>query len=117
VVLIPPFSAVLLAGGKSTRMGRDKAFLKVGGVELWHRQLELLTALKPDELFISGPSRSEWNGVGAEVIEDAVENAGPLAGIAASLQRCASPLLLVLAVDLIAMSSVYLRQMLENCAH
>ena len=36
------FSAVLLAGGKSSRMGRDKSALIVDGVPLWQRQLAVL---------------------------------------------------------------------------
>ena len=49
-----PFAAVLLAGGGSTRMGRDKAGLIVGSQTLWDLQLAKLRALDPAELFISG---------------------------------------------------------------
>jgi len=39
------FSAVILAGGKSSRMGRDKAFLKIGGQTLLARQIQLAREL------------------------------------------------------------------------
>ena len=53
-----PFSAVLLAGGRSTRMGRDKALLPLAdGRLLWQRQLAVLEQLAPAELFFSGPPR------------------------------------------------------------
>src|SRR2546428_9892635 len=92
------FSAVLLAGGQSTRMGRDKAGIVLDGIPLWQRQFEILRELRPHEIFISGPPRKEWSGL--EVVADETPDAGPLAGLVASLRRCRSPLLLVLAVDL-----------------
>ena len=103
-------SAVLLAGGKSTRMGRDKALLEIDGEPLWRRQLETLCALAPEQLMISGPPRGEY-----EALPDAVENAGPLGGVSAALQRSSSPLLVVLAVDLPQMTSDYLRSLLTLC--
>ena len=55
------FSAVLLAGGKSSRMGSDKAFLEIEGEPLWQRQLATLRGLSPGQLMISGPRREEWD--------------------------------------------------------
>src|SRR5207248_8649239 len=46
-------SAVLLAGGESRRMGKDKAMLPFGGKPLWQIQLELLGKLEPVEIFVS----------------------------------------------------------------
>ena len=43
-------SAVLLAGGESRRMGKDKATLFFGGKPLWQIQLELLRKLEPSEI-------------------------------------------------------------------
>ncbi len=111
---LPSFSAVLLAGGKSSRMGRDKAFLEIDGVPLWRRQIETLRALSPAEVFISGPAREEWRGFA--VVADEIPEAGPLAGIAASLRRCAASHLAVLAVDLPRMTPDFLRSLLALCA-
>jgi len=47
------FAAVLLCGGRSTRMGRDKAFLDWDGRPLWQVQLEKLQQLAPQRLLIS----------------------------------------------------------------
>src|SRR5437763_696400 len=108
------FSAVLLAGGKSSRMGRDKAFLEIDRVPLWLRQIETLRALSPDELFISGPPlAAEWRDF--EIVADVQPNAGPLGGIAAALQRCRSDFLVVLAVDMPRMNAAFLRSMLDDC--
>jgi len=106
-------SAVLLAGGKSTRMGRDKAWLDFEGELLWRRQLNTLLGLSPEQLMIAGPPREEWSGY--EVIADIMANAGPLAGVAGALRRCATSHLVVLAIDLPNVAADFLRALLVEC--
>jgi molybdopterin-guanine dinucleotide biosynthesis protein A len=105
-------SAVLLAGGKSTRMGRDKALLEYEGEPLWRRQEATLRRLQPEEVLISGPPLSD-----RLTMADEFEDAGPLGGIATALRRCAAPLLIVLAVDLPRMTSEFLRSLLALSDH
>ncbi|HWB61345.1 MAG TPA: molybdenum cofactor guanylyltransferase [Chthoniobacteraceae bacterium] len=102
------FTAALLAGGKSSRMGRDKAQVEIDGVPLWRRQLETLRRVGADEILVSGPRelRDEIDGV--RVIADEVENCGPLSGIHALLGAAAHPFVLVLAIDMPAMAPEYL---------
>jgi len=111
------FSAALLVGGQSTRMGCDKALLPWPGPDrvLWRRQLSILEELQPEQIFWSGPLRP---GVPEHVItvEDAVKAAGPLAGISACLQLLPSELLVVLAVDMPEMNAAFLRRMLATCS-
>lgn len=107
------FSAVLLAGGKSQRMGCDKANILINGVTLWKRQLKILTDLSPSEVFISGDVRSDWIESGVTVIPDIHPNIGPLSGIMSSLQYCSHPFLVVLAVDMPRMTSKLLRSLLS----
>ena len=110
------FSAVLLAGGKSSRMGRDKATLIVDGVPLWQRQLATLRECGAAEVFISGKADGPYAGAGIEIVEDAVPDCGPLGGIVAALRRCMEDWLLVLAVDMPAMTRAFL-QSLVDAAH
>ena len=108
------FAAVLLAGGRSRRMGRDKALLPLAdGRLLWQRQLAVLEELQPAELFISGPERP---GFPTSVVrlEDTAPGLGPLSGIATALRAMRSARLLVLAVDLPAMTADFLRGLLVN---
>lgn len=92
-------------------MGRDKAFLDYHGEPLWQRQRATLRTLSPQQLMISGPRRAEWSD--CEVVADEVSDAGPLAGVAAALQKCTAPLLVVLAVDLPRITTEFLRTLLE----
>jgi molybdopterin-guanine dinucleotide biosynthesis protein A len=114
---MPSFSAVLLAGGQSTRMGRDKALLPVPDSDLllWQWQLRALEELQPEEIFWSGFHRP---GVPkhVRVINDAVENAGPLAGISACLNLLQSNLLVALAIDLPRMNAAFLKDLLARCS-
>ena len=77
------FSAVILAGGKSIRMGRDKAWLPLDGQPLLARQIAVVRELDPVELFISGRNDTDYSSLGYPVLQDAFPDAGPLAGIAA----------------------------------
>lgn len=114
--LDPQFSAVILAGGKSSRMGRDKAWLEMEGTTLLARQIELVRALGAREVFISGRIGVDYAALGCRVLVDRFQNAGPLAGLESALAATSSPLLLVLAVDMPAMSGGLLEKLRACCA-
>jgi molybdopterin-guanine dinucleotide biosynthesis protein A len=102
---------VLLAGGKSRRMGRDKAFIDIAGVPLWQKQIDTLERTGPAKIFIAGPPHADWIATGCEIVNDARDDAGPLAGIVSAMQRTTTTLLLVLAVDLPQMTAACLQQL------
>jgi molybdenum cofactor guanylyltransferase len=89
-------SALILAGGKATRLGGvDKRELVVGGRTIFERQRE---AIEPRVAEILVSSLREVPGY--RTVTDAVPNAGPLGGIAAGLAAAATPWLLVVAGDM-----------------
>lgn len=96
----------LMAGGKSTRMGCDKARLVArDGRELWQERLELLKAIGSAEVMISCREDQHYlQESGACLVHDQWENAGPLGGIVSCLEAMEADRLLVMAVDLPAMT-------------
>ena len=120
----PPFSAVLLAGGLSRRMRTDKANLlwpprlaeshRPRQVPLWEWQMEILRALQPSELLISGPANGAYAGCGVRILPDQPAGMGPLGGIVTALSQAAFDRVVVLAVDMPNMQSPFLRGLLEE---
>ena len=104
------FTAGLIAGGKSSRMGRDKAFVTYQGKPLWKHQADRLLELQPAHLLISGKPEQIYESY--SLITDLVADAGPLAGIAALLSAIETPLLLVLAVDMPNLKNEWLKRLL-----
>jgi molybdopterin-guanine dinucleotide biosynthesis protein A len=113
----PPFSAILLAAGRSTRMGRDKALLEIDDVPLWRRQRDVLAAAGAAEIFLSARPGQEWvrgtSGFTA-VVHDALSAGGPIVGITAGLERATHPWLAVLAIDLPAMTPAWFTTLLRE---
>jgi molybdenum cofactor guanylyltransferase len=90
-------TAFIVAGGKSTRMGRDKAFLEIGGRTLLARALDLAGSVAADVRIAGDASKF---AAFAPVIEDIYRDSGPLGGIHAALASSNTELNLMLAVDL-----------------
>lgn len=89
------FTALILAGGRSSRMGQDKALLNIQGQTLLSHMQQLAYAAGARQVLVS----RNQAGFIADLAEPALHQQGPLAGILASLSHCSSPRLLVLAVD------------------
>ena len=107
------FSAVLLAGGESRRMGADKATFLFRAKPLWEVQLETLRRLRPAEIFVSAKTDPSWRPVEVQFIADVPPSRGPLSGIAASLAKIQTVHLLALAIDMPFMTENYLRTLCE----
>jgi len=104
-------SAVLLAGGKSIRMGQDKAAMSFFSEPLWKKQTELLRRIQPKTLFLSAQIDPDWRPADFEFVPDDQPSRGPLSGIAATLGRVSTDHLLVLAIDVPFVSEAYLRRL------
>jgi molybdopterin-guanine dinucleotide biosynthesis protein A len=90
-------TAFILAGGNSTRMGTDKAFVMLEGRSLLARALDVCRTIT-GEVRIVG-DREKFAPF-ADVVEDVFPGCGPLSGIHAALRASGTDLNLVLAVDL-----------------
>ncbi|RVU31911.1 molybdenum cofactor guanylyltransferase [Rheinheimera riviphila] len=103
------FSAIIMAGGRSSRMGQDKALLQLHGKTMLQHTCDVAIAAGCHKVLISRNA--------AGYIQDEVANRGPLAGIAAALKQANSEFCLVLPVDMPSLQPADLRPLLngESC--
>lgn len=94
---VPSLTAFILAGGKSSRMGSDKAFLDFEGCTLLSRALDLARSVTPDVKIVGDPEKFSSF---APVVADIYLARGPLGGIHAALTNSTTDSNLILAVDL-----------------
>lgn len=104
-------NAFILAGGQSTRMGRDKALLELGGHPLIEHALGKLRALGFSPRIVG--SRSDLAAL-ATVIPDNYPHTGPLGGIEAALAASNTEQNLFLPVDLPWLPVEFLRWLIER---
>jgi len=97
--LFPGTSAAVLAGGRSTRMGTNKALLEVDGAGMLRRTAALLRPLV-GELFIVADYAEPYADLGLPVVPDIFPGRGPAGGIHAALRHAAHPFVLCAACDM-----------------
>lgn len=107
-------TAVILTGGKSSRMGRNKTVLPWKGLPLWKHQWKLLTSLSLAELIISGPQPDSVAPPDLIAIPDEFPESGPLGGIHAALKHTSHDGILVLGVDMPLMTSTFLQNLIRQ---
>ncbi|MBC7982381.1 MAG: NTP transferase domain-containing protein [Candidatus Obscuribacterales bacterium] len=114
-MISPPLYGLVLAGGASTRMGRDKAALAYHGQSQLHWAFDLL-AQTCARAFVSIRSDqcNEPLRAGLPQIVDAQPGLGPLAGISAALASYPDVAWLILACDLPFLSSTSLEQLIAH---
>jgi len=106
--------AAVLAGGRSLRMGQDKATLLVEGTTLLSRTAQMLQTLADPVIIVeSAPNSCELKNV--RTIPDRCPGAGPLGGIITALYELGEGAHLVVACDLPFLNPVLLR-MLQDLA-
>lgn len=109
-----PLYGLLLAGGRSTRMGRDKAALRVAGrTQLEHAMALLAPRVERAFVSVRADQRAEPLRAAFEQIEDTRENLGPIAGIIAAQERFPESAWLVLACDLPLLDAATLEHLLR----
>jgi molybdopterin-guanine dinucleotide biosynthesis protein A len=77
----------VLCGGRSARMGTDKAFVEVDGIPMARRVADALRAGGCHEVAAVGGDRAALEAIGLEVVVDPRQGDGPVAGVLAALQH------------------------------
>src|SRR5246127_82709 len=106
-------AAFVLAGGQSTRMGADKAFVQLEGRTLLAHALALAKSVSSDVRIVGSPEKFAAFG---EVVEDEFPQHGPLAGIHAALRASSIELNLMLAVDMPFVEVPFLDYLFQEAA-
>jgi len=104
---------VILAGGRSRRMGRDKALLVCNGKTLLQRAWETATALPYPVILSTAPGRSYPLPASVTVAEDLYPGYGPLGAMASVMQQYAYDRYLFIPVDMPRLNSAVLQPLLE----
>ena len=108
--------AVLIAGGKSSRFGEDKAFLDWNGEPLFQRQLKKLQALGPNQLWLSANGDQDYGELpnGVIRVDDDDEGLGPVGGLLSVFKRSEAERIVVLGVDLPLMEEGFLAKLVDD---
>ena len=94
-------TGIVLAGGRSTRMGKDKASLQMAEQTLLSRVVQTVSLVCP-EVIIAGGEQSLADGFDSDVrwVSDPPGSIGPLAGVTAGLRAARHDACLIVACDM-----------------
>ena len=106
-------TCIILAGGKSSRMGFDKQFLKVDKRRLMYSIISRLEG-EFDQIIIVTNKPEHYTGLSHIITEDILEEKGPLGGIHAGLKKAKSRYSFVIACDMPNINLDYMRYMREK---
>ena len=109
-------TGIVLCGGRSTRMGQDKASLLVGGETMLARAVRVMHEAADEVIVVARADQaggSPFLGLPARVIHDPVADLGPLAGIVAGLSASANDVNFIVACDMPLIKVAVLRRLAD----
>ncbi|MGC3974573.1 MAG: molybdenum cofactor guanylyltransferase [Nitrospira sp.] len=114
VAMIENISGVLIAGGKSRRMGQDKRFMKVGGTSMFERTLSVLMATFVENIVVLAEPIEMLDARSCLVVYDLIPNAGSLGGLYTGLMTASRPRVFAVACDMPFLDPEVIRFMLSH---
>jgi molybdopterin-guanine dinucleotide biosynthesis protein A len=109
-------SGIVLAGGASSRLGRDKRRLRLwgeGGPTLLEHTVAVLARLCADVVVVLNDA-DEWPGLPARLVADVAPGGGPLVGIYSGLRAAQRDYARVVAADMPFLNAALRRAMLDR---
>lgn len=110
-----PFSTVIMAGGKSSRMGTDKSFVKLLGKPMIEHIIERLSDLGQSETILITNRPDDYAHLGLPMHADVIPEKGSLGGIYSAIYHSQYPHTLVVACDMPFVNPALLRYMIGLC--
>jgi len=105
-------TGIILAGGKSSRMGADKGFVLYKGKPFTKYVIDAMKPLVTDIVIIS--DNTDYDIFNATRINDDIKNAGPLAGLYTGLNYSKTELNLVLSCDVPLINTIILQKLIDE---
>lgn len=105
-------TGIILAGGKSLRMGSDKAFVQLNKKTLLERAIELIQPFC--DLLLISSNNQEHDKFGYEIIPDEIKNCGPIGGIYSCLKHSSNDWNMVLSVDSAFVEPEFVRYLISE---
>ena len=105
-------TGIILAGGKSSRMGEDKGFLKLNGKTFMSSIIAALNPIVGEIIIVS--NNSEYDVFDLKRVADSMEESGPLAGLYSGLLHSETENNIVLSCDVPLISTSVLKKLLEG---
>ena len=105
-------SVAVLAGGQSTRMGRNKAFLQVGDRSIIERILDRVMGLT-DDLFIGTNVPEQYEQFGLRLVKDVYPDKAALGGIYSAIHAARHSRVLVVACDMPFLNTELLQYLID----
>lgn len=109
-LLMDSTAGFVLTGGRSSRMGRDKALLPIDGSVLVERTAEVVRAAAGSVTLIGAPGR--YAHLGLPVLPDLVPDGGPICGLHTALKITRADWNLVVACDMPGLTAAFLGELL-----
>lgn len=94
-----PYSAAILAGGRSRRMGRDKSMMEIGGVPVIRRIADTLGEMF-NEVFVVANEKEGFEGMGLAVVGDIYPGNDSLGGLHAAVAHAQASHVFVAGCDM-----------------
>ena len=105
-------TGIILAGGKSSRMGTDKGFLLFNKKPFVQYSIDALKPLVSEIMIVS--DNPDYDIFGLKRVNDITKNAGPVAGISSGLEASSNKFNLILSCDIPLISSEILQKLIDT---
>ena len=104
-------SGIILSGGKSTRMGKDKGLIELNGKPMIHHVIDHIDPIC-NQILISANDKA-YENLGYPVFNDEINEIGPAGGIISSLKHSSNEKNIIISCDLPYASTAFIQKLLD----
>lgn len=105
----------ILAGGKSSRMGKDKGLMLLDDKAIVQHVIDAIKPVVDNVVIVS--NNSEYEKFGLELIEDLIKGIGPAGGIYSALNHCTTENIFIVSCDMPFVTSEAIKFIIDNSTH